>query len=291
VDEQQKQTILDVPKVIAVGIASPVVTLLTSRFGAAGTVIGLAVGAMVLTVLVDFLKVYLARAPATVAKKMPGGQQRTHRSWLHPHLHAPARRRGLLIGSLIAAGISFLVALSIVTALELEVGKSLSCWLWEDCPAAESSSEEDGQPSASTTTLPSILGGGRSLPSGAPAVQTPPATPQQPNPALPQQPASKTPQQPSPSLPGVSAPPEGVQGSSQQQPSSPQADQQQPGSPQLDQQQSPIVAPEEGNQQSSSLEGSQEPQQQQDQRNQPSSASDRQPTQESSPFSPVPWAT
>ncbi len=84
-DEQQKQTILDLPKVIAVGIASPVVTLLTSRFGVAGTVIGLAVGAMVLTVLVD-LKVYLARAPAAVAKvpdtvaKMPGGL-RTRLSW------------------------------------------------------------------------------------------------------------------------------------------------------------------------------------------------------------------
>jgi hypothetical protein len=309
VDDQQKQTVLDLPKVIAVGIASPAVTILTSRFGVAGTVIGLAVGAMILTALVDFLKVYLGRAPATVAKvpdtmiKMPGGL-RTLLSWRNvrsriqaafakvfsPTAAPPKRRRAILIGGLLAAGISFLVALSIVTALELGVGKSFSCWLWEDCPAAESSAE-DGQPSTSAITLPSILGGGRSVPtSGAPAVQPPPATPQQPNPALPQQPASKVSQQPSPRVPGVPSQPEGVQGSSQQQPSSPQQDQQQ----------SPIIGPEEGNQQSSSPERSQEvklpsgpgePQQQEDQRNQPSSDSDRQPTQESSPFPSVPWST
>jgi len=307
VDDQQKQSILDLPKVIAVGIASPAVTILTSRFGVAGTVIGLAVGAMILTALVDFLKVYLARAPATVAKvpdtmvKMPSGL-RTRLSWrnVRSRIQAafakvfsltaapPKRRRAILIGSFLAAGISFLVALSILTALELGVGKSLSCWLWEDCPAAESSAE-DGHPSTSTITLPSILGGGRSVPSGAPAVQPPPATPQQPNPALPQQPASKFSQQPAPRVPGVPSQPEGVQGSSQQQPSSAQPDQQ-----------SPIIVPEEGNQQSSSPERSQEvklpsgpgePQQQEDQRNQPSSDSDRQPTQESSPFPSVPWST
>jgi uncharacterized membrane protein YjjB (DUF3815 family) len=308
VDDQQKQPILDLPKVIAVGIASPAVTILTSRFGVAGTVIGLAVGAMILTALVDFLKVYLARAPATVAKvpdtmvKMPGGL-RTRLSWrnVRSRIQAafakvfsltaapPKRRRAILIGSLLAAGISFLVALSIVTALELGVGKSFSCWLWEDCPAAESSAEDD-QPSTSAITLPSILGGGPSVPtSGAPAVQPPPAPPQQPNPALPQQPASKFSQQPSPRVPGVPSQPEGVQGSSQQ-----------PSSAQPDQQQSPIIAPEEGNQQSSPPERSQEvkqpsgpgePQQQEDQRTQPSSDSDRQPTQESSPFPSVPWST
>ena len=61
-DEQQKQTILDIPKVIAVGIASPVATVLTSRFGIAGTLIGLALSAVILTALADMLKVYLARS-------------------------------------------------------------------------------------------------------------------------------------------------------------------------------------------------------------------------------------
>jgi hypothetical protein len=40
VDEQKKQTIFDAPKVIAIGIASPAATLLTSRFGIAGTLMG-----------------------------------------------------------------------------------------------------------------------------------------------------------------------------------------------------------------------------------------------------------
>lgn len=140
---QQKQTILDLPKVIAIGIASPVATFLTSRFGVAGTLIGLALSAMVLTVLVDLLKVYLAHAPATVAKvpetvaKMPGGL-RTDLSW--PAILGklstvfarssfltsapPTRRRAIFVGSLVAAGISFLVGLGIVTALELGLVKA-----------------------------------------------------------------------------------------------------------------------------------------------------------------------
>jgi len=78
VDEQKKQTIFDAPKVIAIGIASPAATLLTSRFGIAGTLLGLALSAMILTAVADFLKVYLARtshaahAAATAATRVPG---------------------------------------------------------------------------------------------------------------------------------------------------------------------------------------------------------------------------
>ena len=70
-EEHQKQTVLDLPKVIAVGIASPVATLLTSRFGIAGTLIGLALSAVIITVMVDVLKVYLARASHTAVAKVP----------------------------------------------------------------------------------------------------------------------------------------------------------------------------------------------------------------------------
>jgi hypothetical protein len=277
-DKQQKQTILDLPKVIAVGIASPIATILTSRFGVASTLIGLALGAVILTALVDILKVYLARAPATMAKvpgtvvKMPGGL-RARLSWrnIRSRLRAafarfsslpsaPARRRSILIGSIVAAGISFIVGLSVVTALELGVGKSLSCWVWDECPT-ESSTDDSG--TSITSTLPSILGGGQSASSVAPKVQPPP--PQQPTPASPQQPTPGTPSQPE-SAPG-----------SEQQPSLPQ-----PG-----QRWSPSVVPEEGDQQPSSSEGSEEDkqqspasesgqdQQQEDQKEQPSSRSDR----------------
>jgi hypothetical protein len=147
VDEQQKQTILDLPKVIAVGIASPIATVLTSRFGIAGTLLGLALSAVLLTVLVDVLKVYLARAPGTVAK-MPGSF-RAGISWQNVRVKleavldsfsalAPARRRSILVGSVVAGVISFFVGLSVVTGVELGVGKSLSCWVWSECPTESS---------------------------------------------------------------------------------------------------------------------------------------------------------
>ena len=69
---QQNQTIFDLPKVLAVGIASPAATVLTSRFGIAGTLLGLALSAVLITAAVDFLKVYLARVPGAVTT-IPGG--------------------------------------------------------------------------------------------------------------------------------------------------------------------------------------------------------------------------
>jgi len=221
VDKQQKQTILDIPKVIAVGIASPVATVLTSRFGVAGTLIGLALSAVILTVLADMLKVYLARAPATVAKvpttvvKMPGGL-RARLSWHNVRSRlraafarfsslppASARRRSVLIGSIVAAGISFFVGLIVVTGLELSVGRSLSCWMWNDCP--EESSTDEGDSSSKTSTLPSIFGGGQSAASGTPDVRS--VDPQQ-QPALPNPPES-------PSV-SPSAAPSGVPGTEAQ---------------------------------------------------------------------------
>jgi hypothetical protein len=178
VDEKQKQSILDLPKVIAVGISSPVATILTSRFGVAGTLIGLALSAVILTVLADILKVYLARAPGTVAK-MPGGF-RTRLSWrkIRGRIGAafdyfwslsPARRRSILVGSVVAGVISFFVGLSVVTGLELSAGKSISCWVWNECPA-ESSADGEGEYS-SVSTRPSIFGGGRAVSSSTPQTE------------------------------------------------------------------------------------------------------------------------
>ena len=241
-DKQQKQSIFDLPKVIAVGIASPIATILTSRFGITGTLIGLALSAVLLTALVDILKVYLARAPATVAKvpttvaRMPGGL-RAGLSWRHIRSRfraaftrisslPPARRRALLIGGVIAAGISFFVGLSAITALEVGVGKSLSCWVWDDCPTESST---DSSKTRTTSTLPSILGGGRSGGGGDSKVQPPSS------------------QQPSPSAPAVPSQPEGVRGSEQ------------PSSLQPGQRWNPSAAPEEGEaQHPSSSEGLEE---------------------------------
>ena len=212
-DKQQKQTILDLPKVIAVGISSPVAAVLTSRFGIAGTLIGLALSAVLLTALVDILKVYLARTPAAVAKvpgtvaKMPGGL-RTRLSWraIRGRLRtafaksssfppAAARRRSVLIGSVLAAGISFLVGLGIVTGLELGAGNNLSCWVWKEC---YTESSDDGEAS-SPSTLPSILGGGLSVSSNTPQVN--PVGPQQQTP-----PGSRGSSSQPPGVPGSETP-------------------------------------------------------------------------------------
>jgi hypothetical protein len=261
-EEKQKQTILDIPKVIAVGISAPVATILTSRFGVAGTLIGLALSAVILTALADMLKVYLARAPATVAKvpdavaKMPGGL-RARLSWhnvrgklgaafarfssLSP---APARRRSVMIGSFVAAGISFLVGLIIVTGLELGVGQSLSCWMWHECPTE--SSTDDGGSSSRTRTLPSIFGGGSSASSGTLELRS--ADPQQ-QPALPGSPESPSvsPSAAPSELPGTEAQDSVASDAGQDQSSQREEDQQQnlPDYSDDGQQQSPSNTTEE----------------------------------------------
>ena len=256
-EEKQKQTILDIPKVIAVGISAPVATILTSRFGVAGTLIGLALSAVILTALADMLKVYLARAPATVAKvpdavaKMPGGL-RARLSWhnvrgrlgaafarfssLSP---APARRRSIMIGSVVAAGISFLVGLIIVTGLELGVGQSLSCWVWHECPTE--SSTDDGGSSSRTRTLPSIFGGGSSASSGTPELRSADPQQQQALPGSPESPSVSPSAAPS-ELPGTEAQDSVASDAGQDQSSQTEKDQQQQNLPDYsdeDQQQSP----------------------------------------------------
>ena len=194
-DEQGKQNILDLPKVAAVGISSPAVAVLTSRFGVGGTLVGLALSSVLITVATDFLKVYLARVPGAVTsipggfKTMPRWKQILYRL-RHPFSKffslASARRRSLLMGSVIAGAMAFVVGLLVVTGVEASVGKSLSCWVWNKCPTASSTEDK----ASSTTTLSSVLGGGQKI-------TTPSNAPQQVGPANPQQ------QPPPPSLPGA----------------------------------------------------------------------------------------
>jgi hypothetical protein len=199
VDEQKKQTIFDAPKVIAIGIASPAATLLTSRFGIAGTLLGLALSAMILTAVADFLKVYLARSSHAAATIMPGAikaprgfptslfrrkggarPKAPYRGFSSPP-GGRWRRWSLLVGrSVVAAGISFLLGLGAVTALEHSAGKSLTCWVWEECPAQ--SSDDEGGGSSDQSTRPSIFGGGPSAGSGTAAEVRPAGTQQGPTP-------------------------------------------------------------------------------------------------------------
>lgn len=219
--QQQSQAILDLPKIIAVGIASPAATVLTSRFGVAGTLLGLALSAVFITVAVDFLKVYLARVPGAVTT-IPGGfRKKSSLRRVFERMRRPfskfaslprARRRSILIGSVAAAGISFLMGLIIVTALELGVGKSLSCWVWEEC-STEESSADGSSTTAEASTLPSILGGGQSADSSS---SIPQDIPQDIPSNLPQQPdySPGTPEAPSQTPADSSAQPGQRQGPS-----------------------------------------------------------------------------
>ena len=256
-DDQQKQRILDLPKVAAGAVASPSAALLTSRFGVAGTMIGLALSAMIVTVVADTLKVYFARVPGAVTS-IPGGFKKKSR-WGRFLVRlglpfsklaslAPARRRYILIRSLIGGVIAFLIGLVVVTGLELGVGKNLSCWVWDDdCAAAQSSADESD--ASDTSTLPSILGGGRHVSSSAPQIA--PSAPQQ---------------QPAPPPPATPAP----QGSSgkpwqppvSEQPSTPPSQQQSPSGDQQQQsgyQQTPTSSPETQQQSPPSESGGQQP--------------------------------
>jgi hypothetical protein len=114
----------------------------------------------------------------------------------------------MLIGSVAAAGISFIVGLILVTVLELGVGKSLSCWVWDEC--STESSAEGSRSAGASSTLPSILGGGQSAGSSIPQEEASPSN-QQPDysPGAPGAPSQAPPANPS-AQPGQWQGPSGV---------------------------------------------------------------------------------
>src|SRR5215213_4552770 len=176
----QQPSVFDLPKVLAVGIASPAAAAITARFGVAGTLVGLALSAVFITAAVDFLKVYLARVPGAVTT-IPGGfRKRSSLGNVFERMRRPfskfaslprPRRRSILIGSVAAAGISFVVGLIVVTGLELGVGKSLSCWVWDECSTVESSTDGSSSNAQMSSTTPTILGGAQSVSNSSPQQQ------------------------------------------------------------------------------------------------------------------------
>jgi hypothetical protein len=71
----------------------------------------------------------------------------------------PQRRLVLLAGVLLAAVVSFLIGMRAVIAVELGVGKSLSCWVWNQCPTRDAGAGGGAASGATMGTRPSILGG------------------------------------------------------------------------------------------------------------------------------------
>lgn len=73
----------------------------------------------------------------------------------------------MLVGTAIASLVAFFVAMAAVTGVELAVGKTLSCWVWGNCPTTTTATGE------SINTRPSIFGGGQgqATPGGVPLEQ------------------------------------------------------------------------------------------------------------------------
>jgi hypothetical protein len=184
---EDRQPAVKLTAIMAAGLAAAVAAFFTSRFGIAGTVLGTAATAMIITAgsaVISFLFEYAADR----ARVLPGT------------LQARPPRRPVLLGGLVAAAASFLVGMGAVTGVELSVDRSLSCWVWEECPAQSA----DRGAASDTTTRPSILGGGEWIadtsarPRGA---SQPPAPERQKAPDFPQVPR----QQPGP-LPESNSP-------------------------------------------------------------------------------------
>ena len=183
-DGQQKQHIIDLPKTVAGAVASPLAAVLTSRFGIASTMVGLALSAVIVTVMVDTLKVYLARVPGAVTS-IPGGFKkksawgrflgRLRLPFSKLSSLPPARRRSILVRSLIGGAIMFVIGLVIVTGVELSVGKNLSCWVWDNCYTEASAG---GKNASDARSLPSIFIASNSISASAPQVSSPAPQPQ-----------------------------------------------------------------------------------------------------------------
>jgi hypothetical protein len=141
---------------MSAGLAATGASLVTSKFGVAGTLLGAALTAMLVTGGSAILRAYLetlsghvrgmpkklrARRDQQVEATMPGrpdlrdnfvGRMRAALGWFSnlPTL----RRRSILMKGLLAAVVAFLLCMGLVWGTEKVIGNSLSCGLWAECP-------------------------------------------------------------------------------------------------------------------------------------------------------------
>jgi hypothetical protein len=147
-------------QVMAAGLAATAASLVTSRFGVAGTLLGAALTAMIITGGSAILKSYMETVSGRVrgmptkmrsnrgqqraggyGGTMPGrsdlrdnfaGRMRAALDWFS---HLPAfSRRSILIKGLLAAAVAFVICMGVVWGAEKVIGNSLSCGLWAKCP-------------------------------------------------------------------------------------------------------------------------------------------------------------
>ena len=154
---------------MAAGLAATGAAFVTSRFGVAGTLLGAALTAMIITGGSQILKAYVANAssrvrggvtrlrgrgagnPGPAPERAPtreappentlperpdlrdnlAGRLRAAMDWFR-NLPTPSRRP-ILIKALVAAGVAFVICMFAVWGVEKLIGNSLSCGIWGTC--------------------------------------------------------------------------------------------------------------------------------------------------------------
>ena len=145
---------------MSAGLAATGASFVTSRFGVAGTLLGAALTAMIITGGSAILRAYLEtlsgrvrQVPTKLRSRreqksagdsggiMPArpdlrdnfvGRMRAALGWFS---HLPTRRRrSILMRGLLAAVVALLLCLALVWGTEKLIGNSLSCGLWAECP-------------------------------------------------------------------------------------------------------------------------------------------------------------
>jgi hypothetical protein len=145
---------------MAAGLAATAASFVTSRFGVAGTLLGAALTAMIITggsaILRSYLETVSGRVRGMPTKlrsqrgqqkaggfngTMPGrpdlrdnfvGRMRAALDWFS---HLPTlTRRSILIKGLLAAAVALVICMGVVWGAEKVIGNSLSCGIWAKCP-------------------------------------------------------------------------------------------------------------------------------------------------------------
>src|ERR671912_2968272 len=147
-------------QVMAAGLAATAASFVTSRFGVAGTLLGAALTAMIITGGSAILRSYMETVSGRVREMptklrprrerqgaggfggtMPGrpdlrdnfvGRMRAALDWFRrlPTLS----RRSILVKAILAAAVAFVICMGVVWGAEKVIGNSLSCGLWAKCP-------------------------------------------------------------------------------------------------------------------------------------------------------------
>jgi hypothetical protein len=196
-DEARQSPVVNGSQVMAAGFAAAAAAFVTSRFGVAGTLLGAALTAMIITGGSAILKAHLETVTGNV-RKVPrklrerrsrwkggrsaepetlperpdlrdnfAGRMRAALDWFS-HL-PPLARRSILVKGLIAAAVAFVIGMGAIWAVEKGIGNSLSCGIWAKCPEGATPGIHLGEDRA--TGAKSTLSFGRAKTGAAPAYE------------------------------------------------------------------------------------------------------------------------